>query len=193
VSRVNLTPTSYTVLGMVAAGQRTGYDIARAIERSTRFFWAASEGQIYPELRRLSENGYLRASHEPRGERPKIVYSLTAAGRRELRKWLVGAGDLKLETRDEGLLKLFLGEDLTVAEARELLARWRAPRERVLSVLATVEPAARERPGWFVAQRTGLVVSGAMTGWIDRLTQGLEGADPDAPALPLLAAAAEEI
>jgi PadR family transcriptional regulator, regulatory protein AphA len=193
VPRVNLTPTSYTVLGMVAAGQRTGYEIARVIERSTRFFWAASEGQIYPELRRLSENGYLRASHEPRGERPKIVYSLTAAGRRELRKWLVGQGELKLETRDEGLLKLFLGEDLTVAEARDLLARWRAPRERVRSTLASVEPSARERPGWFVAQRTGLVLTGALTAWIDRLARALDGADPDAPALPLLAAAAEEV
>ena len=55
----------------------------------------------------LAENGYLRASQEPRGERPRIVYSLTANGRRELRQWLVGRGDLKLETRDEGLLKLF--------------------------------------------------------------------------------------
>jgi PadR family transcriptional regulator, regulatory protein AphA len=181
---------SYTVLGMVAAGQRTGYDIARVAGRSTRFFWAASEGQIYPELRRLSENGYLKASHEPRGERPRIVYSLTAAGRRALHGWLVGGDDLKLEARDEGLLKLFLGEDLTVAEAQDLLARWRAPRERMQSLLEALEPTVRERPSWLIAQRTGQVLSGAMTDWIDHLAGALEGADPDAPAMPLLAAAA---
>ena len=61
-----LTPTARVILGMLALGARTGYDIKRAIDLSTRFFWGASYGQIYPELHRLEERGLVRATPDPR-------------------------------------------------------------------------------------------------------------------------------
>ena len=45
-----LNGTAYVILGMLGLGARTGYDIKRIVDQSTRFFWAASYGQIYPEL-----------------------------------------------------------------------------------------------------------------------------------------------
>ena len=39
----------------------------KAIDTSTRFFWTASFGQIYPELKRLAQTGLVRAKQEPRG------------------------------------------------------------------------------------------------------------------------------
>ena len=45
------------ILGFLSQHPRSGYEIKRAVDRSTRFFWAASYGQIYPELRRLQEQG----------------------------------------------------------------------------------------------------------------------------------------
>ena len=50
-----LTPTGRVILGMIALGNQTGYDIKQLVDKSTRHFWAASYGQIYPELRRLEE------------------------------------------------------------------------------------------------------------------------------------------
>ena len=47
------------VLGLLADGPRSGYDIKAIVDRSTRFFWAASYGQIYPELRRLEAEGLI--------------------------------------------------------------------------------------------------------------------------------------
>ena len=41
-------------------GARTGYEIKSIVDRSTRFFWAASYGQIYPELRRLEAAGLVK-------------------------------------------------------------------------------------------------------------------------------------
>ena len=41
---------TWAVLGLVARGPRTGYDIKRHLDRTIRHFWAASYGQIYPEL-----------------------------------------------------------------------------------------------------------------------------------------------
>ena len=57
----SLSPTARVILGMLKLGVRTGYDIKKAIDFSTQFFWSASYGQIYPELKRLREAGLVRA------------------------------------------------------------------------------------------------------------------------------------
>src|SRR5205807_4069050 len=83
-----LTPTGRVILGMIALGKRTGYDIKQLVDSSTRYFWAASYGQIYPELRRLEQQGLIRGRSEPTGGRSRMVYALTAAGEAALQGWL---------------------------------------------------------------------------------------------------------
>ncbi len=56
-----LNPTGRVILGMLAQGQRTGYDIKQFVDKSTRHFWAASYGQIYPELKRLEDQGLVQS------------------------------------------------------------------------------------------------------------------------------------
>ncbi len=114
----SLSATARVILGLLKFSPRTGYDVKRVTDFSTRFFWRASYGQIYPELRRLEGAGLVRASEEPRGRRPRRVYELTPKGERALSTWLVGETDL-YEVRDEGLLRLFFGE---LVEREELLA-----------------------------------------------------------------------
>ena len=79
-----LTPTGRVILGMIALGRQTGYDIKQFVDKSTRHFWAASYGQIYPELRRLEEQGLITGQSEPTGGRARTVYELTDAGRAAL-------------------------------------------------------------------------------------------------------------
>src|ERR1700757_5142456 len=83
-----LTPTGRVILGMIALGNRTGYDIKRVVDKSTRHFWSASYGQIYPELRRLEEQGLIQGQSEPTGGRARTVYKLTPAGEAALTDWL---------------------------------------------------------------------------------------------------------
>src|SRR4051812_24633320 len=52
-----LSKTAYVILGMLRLDRRTGYEIKSLVDVSTRFFWAASYGQIYPELARLEDGG----------------------------------------------------------------------------------------------------------------------------------------
>src|SRR5947199_5372765 len=42
--------STYLVLGMLRLGASSGYAIKRAADVSTRFFWATSFAQVYPEL-----------------------------------------------------------------------------------------------------------------------------------------------
>ena len=119
----NLSPTARVILGLLAFEARTGYDIKQATDRSTRFFWGASYGQIYPELRRLEAVGLVRSREDPRGEVRRRVYSLTKKGRTALDEWLAETMD-RYEVRDEGLLRLFFG-DLIPSEQRAALVRRR--------------------------------------------------------------------
>ena len=84
------TAVTPVILGLLSIGPRSGYEIKATVDRSTRFFWAASYSQIYPELRRLEREGLIEGEESPNGGRARRVYSLTAAGREELEAWLGG-------------------------------------------------------------------------------------------------------
>jgi PadR family transcriptional regulator AphA len=101
-----LSPTACVILGFLDANPRSGYEIKGAVDNSTRFFWAASYGQIYPELRRLREAGLVESERDDAGGRRRTRHRITAAGRRELRRWLAEPAQT-FEMRDEWLLKLF--------------------------------------------------------------------------------------
>ena len=120
----SLTPTARVILGLVALGPRTGYDVKRISDSSTRFFWGASYGQIYPELKRLERDGLVEAQEEPRGRVRRRVYRITPEGERAVREWLRDP-DTAYEVRDEGLLRLFFSELLEPQEVLELVRRRR--------------------------------------------------------------------
>ena len=129
----SLTPTARAILGMLKLGMRTGYDVKKAIDTSTRFFWTASYGQIYPELKRLRKAGLVRAEAKPRGRVKRTVYSLTPKGERALHEWLTDSENVLFELRDEGLLRLFFGDLLSL---EEVLANLRVQQQLFEMVLA---------------------------------------------------------
>src|SRR5437879_3978303 len=107
MSNADLSPTARVILGFLRFSPRTGYDIKSVIEISTRFFWGASYGQIYPELKRLERAGLVASEASPRGARKRTVYRLTAAGEQALEAWLTDRERWIFEYRDEWLLRLF--------------------------------------------------------------------------------------
>src|SRR6188508_872138 len=129
----SLTPTARVILGMLKLGIRTGYDVKKAIDSSTRFFWSASYGQIYPELKRLHKAGLVSAKQVPRGRVKRTVYSLTPKGERALQEWLTDSENVLFELRDEGLLRLFFGD---VLSRDEVLANMRMQQQIFEQVLA---------------------------------------------------------
>jgi PadR family transcriptional regulator AphA len=134
----SLTPTARVILGMIRLGAPTGYDIKRTIEYTTRFFWNASYGQIYPELRRLEEDGLVESAPDPASGRRRRVYSLTPAGEDALGSWLTGPSDL-FDLRDETLLKLFFGDLLSRDQVVTNLRRRREGFEQVLQLFHEME------------------------------------------------------
>jgi len=54
--------TIYAVLGFLTVRPMSGYDIKKAVEVSIANFWTESYGQIYPVLKRLTEQGLVEKS-----------------------------------------------------------------------------------------------------------------------------------
>jgi DNA-binding PadR family transcriptional regulator len=134
----DLSATGSVILGMLALGKQTGYDIKQFVDKSTRHFWAASYGQIYPELKRLEEQGLIRGRQEPTGGRSRTVYDLTEAGREALHTWLRSDAEPLYELRDEGMLKLFFSDALPESRIDNIRAM-RERHERKLAQLRAIE------------------------------------------------------
>ena len=97
---MELSPTAYVILGMLGLRPMCGYEIKSLVDNSTRFFWAASYGQIYPELRRLADAGLIEGEAEPAARPQAERYRLTPPGASELSAWLAAATEV-FELRDE--------------------------------------------------------------------------------------------
>jgi DNA-binding PadR family transcriptional regulator len=128
---LRLKASSYLILGMLRSGVDTGYAIKRAVDQSTRFFWAASFAQVYPELASLEQDGYIVGDEQPRGDRPRKTYRLTAKGSQAFRAWLASDRAPSFEFRDEGLLRLFFADGLADEEAVALVRRLRKHAEEL--------------------------------------------------------------
>jgi PadR family transcriptional regulator, regulatory protein AphA len=182
---MDLSATGKLVLGMLAARPRSGYEIKQLVDQSARFFWAASYGQIYPELKKLEEAGLITGNDSSQGARQRTTFRLTAEGKRAAREWISRPPEV-LETRDEGLLKLFFAgsiEPKRAAEiARERAAASRAKAAALHAIAEAVDeagrptegPAAEPDAGSLTVLRYGIEASEWAAEWFERAADQLE-------------------
>jgi PadR family transcriptional regulator AphA len=186
---VELSATAKVILGMLAARPRSGYEIKQLVDSSARFFWAASYGQIYPELKKLEQAGLIAGDDSSQGARQRTTFKLTAKGRRAAREWIAGPPEV-LETRDEGLLMLFFAgsiEPQRGAEiARERAATSRAKAAELRAIADQVEEtgspegaAAEPDAGSMTVLRYGIEMSEWAAEWFERAAEDLENQTAD--------------
>jgi len=152
-----LTNTAHVILGMLRKGPKSGYEIKAKADISTRFFWAISYGQIYPELKRLEEAGLIEGESDPADGRQRRVFAITPAGEQALRDWLTRPGDLHTELRHEGVLRFFFADALDHTERVALLRTVRAKHERLREELAAIQPVAEAMAEEAGGDRLGLL------------------------------------
>jgi PadR family transcriptional regulator AphA len=138
---MELSKTAYVILGMLRLGKRTGYEIKSLVDVSTRFFWAASYGQIYPELAKLEEAGLVRGEADDSNGRRRKAYELTGSGEEALQAWLSSSEPLHFELRHEGVLKFFFSDALPAEQRTLPLRAMREEHERVLAQLEAIAAA----------------------------------------------------
>lgn len=84
----------------------SGYDLARRFDKSIGHFWQATHQQIYRELGRMEQAGWIRSVPDPdAGRTRKRCYSVLPDGRDELMRWAAESAPLP-ELRDEFMVRL---------------------------------------------------------------------------------------
>ena len=174
---MELSKTSYVILGMLRLGRRTGYEIKALVDVSTRFFWAASYGQIYPELARLEELGLVKGEEDRTNGRRRKAYDLTPAGERALHEWLTSEEPLHIELRHEGALKFFFSDALTPEEQLAQLHHIRETHEQIAAQLRTIEPAEPDGkpPAPLLTLEFGIAYQEFLADWCERAERRLAG------------------
>ncbi|HEU0018978.1 MAG TPA: PadR family transcriptional regulator [Thermoleophilaceae bacterium] len=177
---MDLSNTSYVILGMLRKSPKSGYEIKAQADVSTRFFWAISYGQIYPELKRLDEAGLIEGETDPGDGRQRRVYSITPLGEEALHEWLTRPGELHSELRHEGVLRFFFADALDHGERVALLHAMRAKHERLREELSRIAPGAEEASGKggnslsLLTLETGIAYQEFFVGLCDRLERRLD-------------------
>jgi len=122
----------YVILGFLAVGPKTGYDLKKRFDRSVSGFWPADQSRIYRTLAKLDEWGYVTREIVEQTERPnRKVYHITNEGREELQRWL-GECQSGNPPRNAFLVQLFFAGLMSDDEAIRLLED---KRRRILCML----------------------------------------------------------
>ena len=93
------------LLGLLAEGPASGYDLTRRFEQVLGSVWPAGHPQIYSELSKLAAEGFIEIDSE--GPRGRKAYRITDAGRAEIHRWLTASGEVDHTMRFQPLLRSF--------------------------------------------------------------------------------------
>lgn len=176
----------HAVLAALLEGDASGYQLSKRFDVSVAHFWSATPQQLYRELERLDADGLLRSCLIEQPKRPnKRVFTLTAAGRQELRDFTTQPAKpaamrddllVKLQAVDVGDLDAIQGA-LTVRleRANGKLALYDRLREDLLDGCAEGEYLQdAERIGQYLTLMGGRLYEQQNIGWCTAVLEVLE-------------------
>lgn len=182
--------TRMAVLGALSLGPASGIELREDLRRTVAHFWHESEGQLYPVLRQLLEDGSVTMTTEPsRGQRgrPRRVYHVTAHGLAELDAWLAAPLQPAPPPRNELLLKVYFGSRVhpsvtaghLEAYRHELQVRYATYEAIGVELDAEESPRAPDWPYWVATLAYGRAITEAGLAWCDATLARLEATSPD--------------
>jgi DNA-binding PadR family transcriptional regulator len=101
----------YAILGLLHYQDMHGYRIKGHIERNFGHMWSINYGQIYPNLKKMEEDGLLTKQEiAGTGTPARKLYSITEAGKEAFAEWLASDPQGTMLLRDPFLLRfVFFG------------------------------------------------------------------------------------
>ena len=127
---------AYAILGFLQSAQMTGYSLKiEQFDQSVAHFWPAALPQIYRELERMEQKGWItRKTVRQPGKPSRHDCAITLEGREQLRHWL-----LKYQKppkhREAFLVQLFFSAQLADDEILAMLELQLEARQKRLAAL----------------------------------------------------------
>lgn len=105
----------YAILGLVNRNPLTGYDITKNFNEGLVEFWYANHSQIYPELKKLTDEDLISYETIIQGEKlEKKLYTITEKGKKALQKWLAKDDPLEPTPKDIFRLKAYFCDEIDI-------------------------------------------------------------------------------
>ena len=110
----------YAILGMIHQRPMTGYDLMQEFESTLNEFWSASHSQIYPELKKLTQEGSISFIEQFSDKGPNSkLYSITQKGTQDFLTWLTKDEDIMKTPKDSFRLRVFFSKDMDPAMRKD--------------------------------------------------------------------------
>jgi len=127
----------YGLLGLLKYNDRTGYELAKLFEASLNLFWHAPASQIYRELNRMEEKGWVTSRTVIQTGKPnKRVYTITEDGLGVFNDYMMNPGPMHQTYHDPFLMHVFFG----ASAPDTVLERFKKLREGCILGLETRVP-----------------------------------------------------
>lgn len=126
MARPDLPVTAYAVLGMLTFGDElTGYELKQRADITLRFYWVSpAMSQVYSELRRLTDLGFVVPSTRAEGGREVTAYAISDAGQRALHDWMEGTQAPFPTLKHDVCLRLLMGHAADTGTMVAMLERY---------------------------------------------------------------------
>jgi DNA-binding PadR family transcriptional regulator len=112
----------YAILGLLNRRPMTGYDIGKEFNFQLAEFWSAKHSQIYPQLKKLVDEGLVVFDIEISGDvLEKKVYTITEKGEKDFLKWLKKDEPMEPTPKNIFRLRMYFSNNLDVDTRMELL------------------------------------------------------------------------
>lgn len=141
----------------------SGSELAERFDRSIGYFWHATHQQIYRELARLEQAGWIEALPVESGRGRKRQYRILAAGRAELQRWVAQSEDPR-PLREELMVRLRAEAAVGPCGLSEEIARRQAMHREQLALYRRLEqkdfqgrPSTRERRLQHLVLKAGIL------------------------------------
>lgn len=174
---MGLPTTSYAVLGLLGRGQMSGYELARFAGESIAHFWRIRKSQVYSELGRLEELGYVNGTSVHQEKLPdKRVFKISTAGKKALSDWLNSPDYDVNRFRSGFLVKIFFADQMPPETLESMVADLRDRADAYKSQLqATADHLSKEPQETFTRSTAlfGVRINQAIVEWADEVGPGL--------------------
>lgn len=116
---------AHAILALLVQEPMSGYDLNKTFAGSVGNFWKATHQQIYRELGKLEEMGWVKAETIFQEGRPdKKLYQITEVGQKNLAQWVAEPCDAS-PVKEELLVKVFVGTLAPIQNIRQEIERHR--------------------------------------------------------------------
>ena len=169
--------SKYSILVMLSIQPMSGYDLKKFANEVLGNFWSESYGQIYSNLKALTNEGLVVSSEEKDGNMPsKKVFAITKQGRQNLEQWLCQPVAEQVP-RDELSLKLFAAPLIPEEVILTHLSNHRNEQQHKLDLLqnaidrmkARVPDGMPHKRFWVAGSRLGVMLREARVKWCDEM------------------------